>query len=286
MINFRNINFGYLLILGLFVLTNCKKHNGYQPAGLLKVTDEELIEKARNQQFPNPESIVFKNQEGEVITLDSLQKMGNPDAYCPDYYQNEVGEIKEAIIRKSTDADLELRKKLEAVFNEGPEVNIVDIDCEDKINILNTVFERDQGMRRNGGTIDPQVDHENLEIIVSFIEKCGIPTLEEINDVEMAAIWATLQHAPARYQSKYIPDLEQAANKGDIKWSIIALMKDRALMYEGKQQIYGSQVTDGGLYNLFEPEYVNQRRAEIDMGPLEEYLDRFGIEFTVEQKTK
>ena len=74
--------------------------------------------------------------------------------------------------------------------------------------------------------------------------------------------------------------------KGDIKWSVIALMKDRALMYEGKPQIYGSQVSNGELHELFEPEYVNQRRAKIGMEPIEEYLQRFELEFNIEQKIK
>lgn len=218
--------------------------------------------------------------------MDSLQQLPNPESLAPDYYQNSSGNIVECVIRKSTEKDDELNKKLKKAYDEGPDVNTVEINCDDKIQILNDVFDRDQGMRRDGGTIDPKIDHQNLEIIVSFIEKCGIPTLEEINDLEMAAIWAVLQHAPARYQSMYIPDLEKAANRGDIGWGKIALMKDRALMYEGKPQVYGSQVSGDELYNLFEPEYVNQRRAEIGMEPLEDYLKRFEIEFTVDQKTK
>ena len=66
----------------------------------------------------------------------------------------------------------------------------------------------------------------------------------------------------------------------------IALMKDRALMHEGKPQIYGSQIMNGKLYPLLEPEYVNQRREEVGLGPLEEYVQRFGLEFTVPQKRK
>ena len=63
-------------------------------------------------------------------------------------------------------------------------------------------------------------------------------------------------------------------------------MKDRALMHNGEPQIYGSQVVNDELYELVEPEYVDQKREEIGMEPLKDYLNRFGIEFNVEQKRK
>lgn len=80
--------------------------------------------------------------------------------------------------------------------------------------------------------------------------------------------------------------LEESAERGDIEWGSIALMKDRALMYDEKPQIYGSQVMNNELYELAEPEYVDQRRAKMGLGPLKEYLKYFDIEFNVEQKTK
>ena len=57
-------------------------------------------------------------------------------------------------------------------------------------------------------------------------------------------------------------------------------------MHDGLPQKYGSQVIGGKLYQLEDPEFVNQRRKEMGMEPLEEYLARFGIEFNVEQKSK
>ena len=57
-------------------------------------------------------------------------------------------------------------------------------------------------------------------------------------------------------------------------------------MHNGEPQIYGSQVANGELYDLFEPEYVDQKREGIGMEPLKDYLNRLGIEFNVEQKIK
>lgn len=151
---------------------------------------------------------------------------------------------------------------------------------------MQSVYDRDQGQGNGRSDIDPKIDFDNLKIIVSFLEKCGMPTLSEVSDTQMSGIWLVLQHAPPKYQSKYIPLLKESAIKGDIELSVIALMKDRALMYEGKQQKFGSQIQNGKLYNLFEPEYVDQRREEIGMENLKDYLKRFDIEFNIEQKRK
>jgi hypothetical protein len=110
--------------------------------------------------------------------------------------------------------------------------------------------------------------------------------LTEVNYLEMAGIWLVLQHAHPFYQKKYIPMIEAAAENGDINYGVVATMKDRALMHEGKAQIYGTQIKDGKLYFLEEPEYVDQRRAAFDLEPLAEYLARFSLEFDVPQKQK
>ncbi|MBL0191035.1 MAG: hypothetical protein IPQ18_06780 [Saprospiraceae bacterium] len=56
-------------------------------------------------------------------------------------------------------------------------------------------------------------------------------------------------------------------------------MKDRILMDEGKPQLYGSQIQNGKLYELEAPSGVNERRKSMDMEPLEDYLNKFGIEY-------
>lgn len=274
------------LILTFVALIGCNSTQTYKPAKLVKVSEEQLIQDAKNHLSPNLEKIVFKNSEGEILALEKVYTMMDPEIFVPDYYKNAEGIVVEAVIRRTTPKDKELIKKLQAAFEEGPDINFVKINCANKKHILNDVYEKDQSMRRSGGIFNPKIDHQNLEIIISLIDNCGLPTLAEVDEKEMSAIWLVLQHAPARYQSKYIPELEAAAERGDIKWEAIALMKDRALMNEGKPQLYGSQVTENKLYDLKEPEYVNQRRAKIDIEPIEDYLKQFGIEFTVKQKTK
>ena len=268
-----------ILAILIFTLIGCVENK------LKQIEESDLINRIVNQEMPDPSTVKIVTKEGTEISVDSLKLLERTGKYFEDFYVNGKNEIIQIVIREKTEDDEKLIAKINRKLNEGPEVKSVDVNCSDKVNLLQEVFNRDQEMRRGDSIIDPKIDHENLEIIVSFLEKCGMPTLEEVNNIQMAGIWLVLQHAPAKYQSKYIPLLEESAKKGDLKWSVIGLMKDRALMHEGEPQIYGSQISNGELYHLFEPEYVNQRREEIGMEPIEEYLERFGIEFNIEQKT-
>jgi len=128
-------------------------------------------------------------------------------------------------------------------------VDIVEIDCSDKQRILQQVYERDQkGGRQDLGE---NMDNQNLAIITSLLRKCGMPTLAEVSQEQMMAIWLVIQHSDKFFMKKYLP---------------------------------GSQVMDGKLWDLIEPEYVNKRRKEVGLDPIEDYLKIFDIEFNIPQK--
>ena len=100
-----------------------------------------------------------------------------------------------------------------------------------------------------------------------------------------------IQHAPIATQEKYLPLLKESVKKGESRGSQLALLEDRIQMRNGFPQIYGSQIsTDKNgkevVYEILEPEYVNQRRKEVGLGPIQDYVKRWGIEWTVEQKEK
>lgn len=114
-----------------------------------------------------------------------------------------------------------------------------------------------------------------------------MPTLNEISQKQMDAIWLSLHHSPNdEYVKKYFPLIEKAAKNGDIRLTALATIKDRILFEDGDPQIYGTQVYKGELYDLSDPEYVDQRRAEVGLQPIKEYLRQFNIPFDIPQKTK
>lgn len=157
----------------------------------------------------------------------------------------------------------------------GP-VTIVDIDCNKKAELLDIVYESDRRIRQPGSDIPLEQrvreDHRNQEWVISIIEKCGMPTLKEVNQNQMMAIWRGIQHTNKKYRKKYFPLIEEAVNRGDLPKEQYALMKDRILVDEGKPQLYGTQYKGNGqMFKLDSPDQVNERRKEMGMKPLENF---------------
>lgn len=271
----------------LIVLISCKQ-NKYEPTNLSKLSEEEQIVRIKNKQYANARNIVYKNEQGETLTFDSIYKISNSNDWTFDAYVNTDGVIEEKIIRKANKKDKQFLIKLKQAYNYQPPVKIIEIDCDKKPEILDEIYELDQNMRKGGEPIDPKIDRENLTKVISLIENCGMPTLKDVNSKQMKTIWLVFQHSDYESMKKYFPLLEKSANKGDLKKTYIAMMKDRLLMTNGEPQLYGSQVIsdyENGwkLYDLKEPELVNKRRREVGFEPLEDYLMNWDIEFDIEQ---
>ena len=159
-------------------------------------------------------------------------------------------------------------------------VDIIEVDCSKKSQILSEVLESDQRIRKSNEYIKyAKEDHRNQELVISILDKCGMPTLKEVGQKQMDAIWLGLQHTENKYRVKYFPLIEKAVKNGDLSKKQYALMKDRILMDEGKPQIFGSQIKNGKLYDLEDPKTVNKRRQEMGLEPIEVYLKKFNITF-------
>lgn len=101
-----------------------------------------------------------------------------------------------------------------------------------------------------------------------------------------------IQHAPLETQEKYLPLLRESVKAGESKGSRLALLEDRILMRNEKPQIYGSQIKRDSpqreiyVYPVKDPEYVNQRRAAIGLGPIEAYIAHCRLKWDIPQKEK
>ena len=78
---------------------------------------------------------------------------------------------------------------------------------------------------------------------------------------------------------------EKLVQSDQLRKTSLAMMEDRILMADKKPQKYGTQVTKNKatdkweLYQLANPEHVNERRLEVGFGPIESYLKRWDIDF-------
>ena len=135
-------------------------------------------------------------------------------------------------------------------------------------------------------------DSINEKEVIEIIETRGWVGTSVVGDRANMVLWLVIQHAPVEVEERYLPLLRESALKGESKGRHLAMLEDRINMYKGLPQVYGSQITTDTetgkyvLYKLIDPEYVNQRRKEIGLGPIEEYVKKWNIEFNIEQKVK
>ncbi len=134
-----------------------------------------------------------------------------------------------------------------------------------------------------------ELDSLNLIKIEKIFEKHGYPSKNKVGTRFSSTAFLVVQHSNLTAMKKHYKLFEDAVNKGDLSKSSFALFVDRYRMWSGEKQLYGSQVkNNGGGENYFHPiedeENVNKRRAEMDLGPLEEYAKHFKIDYKLPVK--
>lgn len=129
------------------------------------------------------------------------------------------------------------------------------------------------------------IDSINLLRIIEIIDTFGYPGKSIVGD-QASTAFLVIQHADITTQEKYLPILTEAAEKGELRYSSLALLIDRVRMRQNKPQLYGSQVQrddetgNWQFYYIEDEKNVNKRRAKVGLSPLEEYAKRFGMDYT------
>jgi hypothetical protein len=169
-------------------------------------------------------------------------------------------------------------------FDSNPEIILVDVDCSEAKEMLKEVLETDQANRTDVTKIDAGIDHENQVRVVSLIEKCGWPQKATVGEQGMSAVFLVIQHASKALREKYFPLINASAEKGELSLRSVAMMEDRMLMENGKNQKYGTQLISYNngplqLHPIEDEANVNKRRAVMGMEPIEDYLKHFGLEY-------
>lgn len=120
------------------------------------------------------------------------------------------------------------------------------------------------------------VDSVNHREVCAILDCRGWVGRDVIGDA-CEVFWLIIQHAPLESQRRYLPLFHEAVERGELDASAVAMMEDRIAVFEGRPQRYGSQVQqdENGCYvpfELLDAARVDEWRAEVGMGPLEEYL--------------
>ena len=123
----------------------------------------------------------------------------------------------------------------------------------------------------------------NAAKLAAILDAQGWPGPEAIGEEASESAFLLLQHAGVSIQKKYLPMLRTAVESGDLKASLLAMMEDRVLLSDGEEQIYGTQFHHGedgkpALWPIRDVGDVDERRAEVGLPPLEDYLRKAGME--------
>ncbi len=130
-----------------------------------------------------------------------------------------------------------------------------------------------------------KIDQRNIKRLAQIIEKYGWPSRSLIGKEGSVTAFLIVQHADLAYQKKYFPLLKEAVSKGEADPDDAALLEDRILMFEGKKQLYGTQLRFNEvtkqmeLWPIEDEERVDARRASVGLEPIAEYVKRFGLTY-------
>jgi len=183
------------------------------------------------------------------------------------------------------DFDQELKARLEKIYVQDQTLRQLYREAEEK-------FGRDSEEMNYFWSLMAEEDSASLAAVKEILDEHGWVGKSEVGGKANMTLFLVIQHSPLEVQQQYLPLMKESVEKGESSGRHLALLVDRVRMRNGKPQLYGSQITmdkESGeqvVYDVYKPEYVDQRRAEVGLEPLNEYVKRFGLEWKVEQKTR
>lgn len=167
---------------------------------------------------------------------------------------------------------------------------------------LNTIYQSDQGLRLKAKLIEKEHGENSLELeahwqvvrasdsinlkqVALLLDKQGWLGPDIVGHQGSTTLFLVIQHSDLETQLKYLPLMRAAHKDGKFRGQELALLEDRISIAQGRKQIYGSQISsdpDTGehyLAPLSDPTKVNERRAAVGLGRIEDYVKRWGIEW-------
>ncbi|OWK71162.1 DUF6624 domain-containing protein [Pedobacter sp. AJM] len=185
---------------------------------------------------------------------------------------------------------------------------------------LDTILQLDQGIREFGDTetteirkdtlaamfkypkktltenlwkVMNEIDSVNLIKIEAIISKYGYPGKSMVGEPTNTAAFFVIQHSPNLIPT-YYPLIKKAGKAGELPFKYTAMMLDRKLSNEGKEQFYGTQIYGVKILNkitgkkdffryvvpIKDAKNVNKRRKKAGFDTtVEENTKRFGFSY-------
>ena len=142
--------------------------------------------------------------------------------------------------------------------------------------------------------LQTDADSSNIKRVEEIIRQYGYPGKSVVGEPTNEAVFYIIQHSTKIDQ--YLPLVEQAANKKELPFRLYAMMKDRSLMHNKKEQIWGTQASGMNVVNkqtgkneltffiwpITDAKNVNKRRKEAGFDQtVEENAKRLGLTYKI-----
>jgi hypothetical protein len=157
---------------------------------------------------------------------------------------------------------------------------------------MNEAFGEESEEGKSACKVMREADSINLMEVEKILEEQGWPGVDEVGATGNTAIWLVIQHSNQEVQEKYLPMMREAVREGKALPCHLALLEDRVAVRQGKKQIYGSQPDtdpETGKYcvsSLEDPDKVDERRLDVGLDKLGEYMLQWGATWDLEEYKK
>lgn len=138
--------------------------------------------------------------------------------------------------------NVNLKHELDSLFKKDQEFrNLISSELlQTKADSLAVVYKvPEEGLIQYIINIIPAIDSTNLIRVEEIINQFGYPGKSLVGAETNEAAFFIIQHS--RRIDKYLPVIKKAVDENELSYQLYAMMQDRSLMYNGKEQIYGTQ---------------------------------------------
>lgn len=126
------------------------------------------------------------------------------------------------------------------------------------------------------------VTANNVVHLKRIIKKYGYPSHKLVGKTSSHHFWMMVQHSDSdrAFQKKVLKLMLKKVKKNEASGQDYAFLVDRVRVNANQPQLYGTQIVVNDVKNgyelkpVFQPEELNERRKEIGLPPIEEYLEK------------
>lgn len=135
-----------------------------------------------------------------------------------------------------------LKKELDAIMKVDQGYRMLfdtEITPEKKEQLLKDLNIDQEEFKKKNWMLVAEHDSLNMQKIENIIAQYGYPGKTLVGEPTNQAAWYVIQHSTKI--GKYLPLIKEAGKKKEIPFTWVAMMEDRYLMQQDKEQIYGTQ---------------------------------------------